>query len=114
MQAVLRLYKDVDCYIWENYNTVRGEAQCSMFNTVRTILQPSSCSMAAVCPGGIAAKLHCFWQINTTVAVFMLWVVCSPGGSTITGVRALEERGFRGTVIDAIIAAYKRNVELGK
>ena len=40
--------------------------------------------------------------------------VCSPGGSTIAGVRALEERGFRGTVMDAIIAAYKRNVELGK
>ena len=40
--------------------------------------------------------------------------VCSPGGSTIAGVRALEERGFRGTVMDAIIAAYKRNIELGK
>ncbi len=40
--------------------------------------------------------------------------VCSPGGSTIAGVHALEERGFRGTVMDAIIAAYKRNVELGK
>jgi len=40
--------------------------------------------------------------------------VCSPGGSTIAGVRALEGRGFRGTVMDAIIAAYKRNIELGK
>ena len=30
MQAVLRLYKDVDGYIRENYNTVRGEAQCSI------------------------------------------------------------------------------------
>ena len=40
--------------------------------------------------------------------------VCSPGGSTIAGVRALEGRGFRGTVMDAIIAAYRRNVELGK
>ena len=37
MQAVLRLYKDVDGYIRENYNTVRGEAQCSMLNTVHTI-----------------------------------------------------------------------------
>ena len=27
MQAVLRLYKDVDGYIRENYNTVRGETQ---------------------------------------------------------------------------------------
>lgn len=40
--------------------------------------------------------------------------ICSPGGSTIAGVRTLEERGFRGTVTDAVIAAYKRTAELGK
>ena len=40
--------------------------------------------------------------------------VCSPGGSTIAGVKVLEEQGFRGTVMDAIIAAYRRNQELGK
>lgn len=39
--------------------------------------------------------------------------VCSPGGSTIKGVLTLEEHGFRGAVMDAVIAAYKRTVELG-
>ena len=40
--------------------------------------------------------------------------VCSPGGSTIQGVRALEEGGFRGTVMDAVIAAWEKTVSLGK
>ena len=40
--------------------------------------------------------------------------VCSPGGSTIQGVRALEERGFRAAVTDAVIAAFEKNRELGK
>ena len=40
--------------------------------------------------------------------------VCSPGGTTIQGVRTLEECGFRGAVTDAVIAAYEKAVELKK
>ncbi len=31
-------------------------------------------------------------------------MVCSPGGTTIEGLKVLEERGFRGTVMDAMAA----------
>lgn len=38
--------------------------------------------------------------------------VCSPGGTTIQGVRTLEQAGFRGAVMDAVIAAYEKTLEL--
>lgn len=40
--------------------------------------------------------------------------VCSPGGSTIEGVRTLEEGAFRATVTDAVISAYEKTLKLGK
>lgn len=40
--------------------------------------------------------------------------VCSPAGSTIEGVLALEKGAFRRSAADAVRAAYKRTLELGK
>lgn len=38
--------------------------------------------------------------------------VCSPGGTTIQGVRALEEGGFRASAMNAVIKAYEKTLEL--
>lgn len=40
--------------------------------------------------------------------------VCSPGGATIQGVRALENHGFRGAVMEAVAAAYEKTISMGK
>ncbi len=40
--------------------------------------------------------------------------VCSPGGTTIEGVMALEEGAFRGAVMSAVAAAYEKTLKIGK
>lgn len=39
-------------------------------------------------------------------------MVCSPGGTTIEGVRTLEEKGFRSAVIECIVNTYKKNLDI--
>ncbi len=40
--------------------------------------------------------------------------VCSPAGSTIAGVHALEDSAFRAAAMNAVVSAYKKTKELGK
>jgi len=40
--------------------------------------------------------------------------VCSPGGTTLAGLTALEERDLKGTLIEAVARATRRSIELGK
>jgi len=40
--------------------------------------------------------------------------VCSPGGTTIEGIRALEDGGFRACAMNAVIAAYEKTKKLMK
>lgn len=40
--------------------------------------------------------------------------VCSPGGTTIQGVAALEKNGMRASVFEAVKAAYEKSASMGK
>ena len=40
--------------------------------------------------------------------------VCSPGGTTIRAVHALERGGLRAAVVDAVLASAARSAELGR
>jgi pyrroline-5-carboxylate reductase len=40
--------------------------------------------------------------------------VCSPGGTTLAGIKALEDNNFHDVAKSAVLSAYKRTLELKK
>jgi len=84
----------------------------------------------ALADGGVACGLprdkamdYAAWMLAGTAKMLsetkmhpgaMKDAVCSPGGSTIAGVQALEEGAFRAAASNAVLAAYRRTKELGK
>lgn len=52
------------------------------------------------------------YRENKTIPASLKDMVASPGGTTIEGIRVLEENGFRGAIIDAVMQAYARSIEL--
>jgi len=58
-----------------------------------------------------AAKMVLEYEAHTGELKDM---VTSPGGTTIRGIRVLEERGVRAAMINAVIASCERSKELGK
>ncbi len=73
-------------------------------------------------PRDISLKLACETLIGSAKTVLLKNEhpgklkdnVCSPAGSTIEGVKALEKGSFRFDTISAVCEAYKRTKELGK
>ncbi len=53
-------------------------------------------------------------QNDSRTPVELKNAVCSPGGSTLAGVKVFDDNSFDKIVMDCVKAAYKRNQELGK
>ena len=89
------------------YKFVRGLAQ----GGVEAGLEPETALALAIQTVRGAAKML---ESGADDIDTMIHKVCSPGGSTIEGVKKLDEAGMEEAVRNAIAAAYKRNVELGQ
>ena len=67
-------------------------------------------AMSAVYGSGKLAALK--YKENKTHPGVLKDMVTSPSGTTIEGVRVLEENGFRGAIIDAVLQSYSRSLEM--
>lgn len=67
-------------------------------------------AMGAVYGSGKLAV--CKYKENKTHPGVLKDMVTSPAGTTIEGVRVLEENGFRGALIDAVLQSYSRSLEM--
>lgn len=56
----------------------------------------------------------CMVQKSDRTPVELCNAVCSPGGSTLAGLKILNDNNFTKHVADCVCAAFKRNQELGK
>ena len=89
------------------YKFVRGLAQGGV---EAGLDQETALALAIQTVRGSAKML----EYNSEDIDTMIRNVCSPGGSTIEGVKKLDEMGMEKAVSEAVIAAYERNIELGK
>ncbi|WP_407385438.1 pyrroline-5-carboxylate reductase [Ruminococcus sp.] len=89
------------------YKFVRGLAQGGI---EAGLDEETALALAIQTVHGAATML----EHNTDSLDHMIEKVCSPGGSTIEGVKVLNEAGMEDVVSGAVTAAFKRNLELGK
>ena len=64
--------------------------------------------------GAVSGCGPAFFYMDDPVALYDKFIknVCSPGGTTIAGVKALENAGFRAAAINAVEAAYEKTLKL--
>ena len=85
-----------------------GPAFAGLFSEARGLPRAQAQALAAQMAAGTARMV-----LDTGVHPAVLKdAVCSPGGTTIQGVRALERGGFRSAVMEAVIAACEKNKDL--